>query len=456
MALIAFIGLLATVKMPDRDYASLRWMAKAIDRIGGKGTSTPFLPGALQNLTDPDFQGGFFFSGEQDQTNATGMGMIVEPDRNGERKKKIESEIRRNASGVGAFQELDLTIVPTIDLVYAVYQNRNGSPAGLYFETGGITPDIRGFGGPMQLGIAIDSDGRLVQVKMVHSRETPAYLQLLDRHQFYEQFINIDINGGSHTIDGVTGATVSSEAIARTVNESVDRIADSILGSYLPVEKTHIFRIKTGHSIGWYLYGFIIFTLFLLASRANWMRFTWFRRGIRVMAILLIGFWYNGSITYTILLTPFLGAHLPMMGGLVILLALLFSSGGKNVYCNHLCPYGNSQKVISAIFPGLRLPHPMGRVASNRIRLTVTAIFSTGILIGYQEWTLAEPFPYLFSAPGVDQAFYWIAILFFLLSIPYPTFWCRTACPTGAVLDLVGTKKRKPKKNWTKLADPGG
>ncbi len=81
-----------------------------------------------------------------------------------------------------------------------------------------------GYGGPLTLMVGTDPAGSIVGVKVIDNRETPNFFQQLANHGYYDQFAGKDytsqFNLGSD-IDGVSGATLSSEAVAQSIRAAV-------------------------------------------------------------------------------------------------------------------------------------------------------------------------------------------------------------------------------------------
>ncbi|OIO74380.1 MAG: hypothetical protein AUJ85_05835 [Elusimicrobia bacterium CG1_02_37_114] len=87
-----------------------------------------------------------------------------------------------------------------------------------------ITSNIRGYGGNIRLMVGMDNENKIIGVKILEQYETPGVGdQILDK-KFLSQFENkdeTDINfrkdGGK--IDAITGATISSKALLKGVQE---------------------------------------------------------------------------------------------------------------------------------------------------------------------------------------------------------------------------------------------
>ena len=103
---------------------------------------------------------------------------------------------------------------------------KNGVVAGYIFVTG-----AKGYGGNISVMTAVDPAGKILAVSILSaSDETPGLGQNVTKEGFYSQFLGLsgDItvvkNGANSTdneINAVTGATISSKAVTKAVNEAL-------------------------------------------------------------------------------------------------------------------------------------------------------------------------------------------------------------------------------------------
>lgn len=420
--------------VPERRYSTIRAIAGGIDTFFGKGASHPFLPEALKFEVDWNFEGGFFFLDEKETRSQVGMDLVIHPGEESIRIKKIGKEILSRAANLLEMKDYTSKLIPTYDFPYVLYLDEKEIPRGIYFETGGITPDIRGFGGPLHLGILLDENGIILKTVYVRSNETPAYIRMLEKAEYFKKLSQFNINGGEYRVNAVTGATISSQATVKTVTESVDRISDSILETYMPVDSVHKFRVYAGRSPWWVAYLFLVL-LFYPLSYLKIFHDPKFRLPVYILSILLVGFLINGSVTYTTFMNPFFGTSLSPVGGLLLLVSILIAIWDKNIYCNHVCPFGAAQRLTAWATPFKKRRFFLSQKSLYFSRGVILIFLTSGIYLGYQEWTAFEPFPYFFSLNASDYWF-WFSVGFVLLSARYPFLWCRGACPTGAFLDL--------------------
>lgn len=87
-----------------------------------------------------------------------------------------------------------------------------------------------GFGGAINMVVGVDVDGKVTGVSVIKDSETANLGTKVTRTQsVLDRFIGlggtITVNSGENRFDGVTGATVSSKAVAEGVNTALAAVA---------------------------------------------------------------------------------------------------------------------------------------------------------------------------------------------------------------------------------------
>ena len=112
---------------------------------------------------------------------------------------------------------------PGIDAVYAARDTSNAL-IGLVIES-----SHRGYAGNLPIMIAINSDAEISNLKLLANEETPGLGKKVENKFFYEQFIGESItkeftvnpaDSSEVLIDAVAGATISSRAVAESINQA--------------------------------------------------------------------------------------------------------------------------------------------------------------------------------------------------------------------------------------------
>lgn len=108
--------------------------------------------------------------------------------------------------------------------------DENGNTAGYVFTT-----SVKGYGGEILVMIGISSDSEVEGVVLLSQSETPGLGANVAKEEFRDQFKREIPEGGFTVVKGepsdgeieaITGATISSKAVADAVNIALDRFRD--------------------------------------------------------------------------------------------------------------------------------------------------------------------------------------------------------------------------------------
>ena len=321
---------------------------------------------------------------------------------------------------------------------FKVYETKE-KLSGYIFSTGDLAPQIRGFGGKINLAVYVDTAGKLINFHIIRSNETPSYLamltdwyQKLKGHQLFQSNPFSDI-------DSVTGATVSSQAIVSSIELASKRFASDILGLNVSVSAAK--KNFLSDRSGFYLLIAIIFSL-LVIYKGNF----WSRLAVLAFNLVVGGFILNTQYSSEQVITllsgrintfELSGVFLLIAG--VPLLVLLFG----NIYCGYLCPFGAAQELLSYIIPDrFKKTAPYEKMRKARlIKYIILFIAVMVFFISRSKQTLVpDPLIAAFNLHtwyvSLKSAVFAIMILAVIGSIFYRRFWCRYFCPVGAFLSL--------------------
>lgn len=322
-----------------------------------------------------------------------------------------------------------------LDLYYAEEQDDSGKPVQLYFQNTGLNKNVKGYAGPIDIGVAVGMDGRIRSVEHVFSMETTSYLNDIKKAGYYERFQSIPLDGETHAVDIVTGASLTTEGIARSVSDLVSIARESPLEIYLDTAAAG-FEIEPVLPITWIIDAILIAALFVIAYSKVIRRSAKLSLGFGIISIAYLGFYLNNSFTYVTYTQPFLGISWTYVLGIYAALVMLSAIWDANSYCRHICPYGNMQRLVMRYMPRhgkLKIP----KRALEGIRWAITVTLLIGIAMGLRDWGSFELFPDLFGFEVATSPWFWLSAGAILVSAYYPMIWCRALCPTGAVLDGV-------------------
>lgn len=329
---------------------------------------------------------------------------------------------------------------------YDIYQARTDNPevlAAVAFNTYDITPEIKGYAGPIKLLVVISPDGTIQDVRVLKHSETPAYVFTLD--DFISQFKGKNIADSfrlGKNIDGITRATMTSEAVARSVDKSAKKIGRQVLK--LDIDDTAGDQPKTLS----YIHIILPLLLFIVAVSGVLGRNTFLR-----WLALLAGFIYLGLIKSTMvsvvqlvnigmLKFPDFVTN-PLWYCLVAMTLLSLVILGM-VYCGSICPFASVQEILFHLgrklkWKELKLSHEVTRRARYVKFGVLFVVLAASFIIGNSSAANIEAFVILFAAHASRAG--WAFVVFTLaLSVFHFRFWCKFLCPIGAFNGLLANK----------------
>jgi Na+-translocating ferredoxin:NAD+ oxidoreductase RnfG subunit len=332
---------------------------------------------------------------------------------------------------------------------YLAIVDEKGGPVGYLFSSADFAPEVRGFGGRLNLAAQVDAEGKLVDFLIVRSHETPSYLDLLRDWQDSLKGKTLFDAEPFTGVDAVTGATVSSEAVLAALRISGRRFAAEVLGSAAPVRTAggavlpaRSWAAYRPDPAGWYLVAAFVLA-FLVAHRGG------FRSRL---VLLLLTFIVGGTVlnaqysseqiaTLLSLSTPaagLTGVFLLAVG--VPVLVLLFG----NLYCGYVCPFGAAQELLGYVLPGRSraVPAPEEMRLARFVKYLVLGVLVVHFFLSRDRRTLAgDPLVFVFGLRSAlsNWPAWTLGVVAVALvgSLFYTRFWCRYLCPAGAFLSLL-------------------
>jgi hypothetical protein len=293
-----------------------------------------------------------------------------------------------------------------------------------------------GYGGPVGMMVGVNPEGSIIGVQVINHRETPGFFRILERDRYYEQFLgrepsdNLTVGQG---IDGVSGATLSAEAVARSIRDSL--------------------RAVTGQELG--LIGLFIAGFFAHRTRHKDAK-KLLRWGTLLTGMIVLGFMYNKPFTISHV-TSFLAGYWPdwrtnlywflLLGGILF----VTSAQGKNPYCSWFCPFGAVQECLGKM-TGAKVYRP--RRLNNLLNWLQRGLAFSAILLGlaYRQPAAAsyEPFGTLFDLTG-SWPQWALLVLVLLASLVIHRPFCNYLCPLDPVVAYIGEVRRwvkDTKESW--------
>jgi NosR/NirI family nitrous oxide reductase transcriptional regulator len=248
-----------------------------------------------------------------------------------------------------------------------------------------------------------DASGGYRDLRLIESSESPLYASDYDIEAYLSRLEGIEPDKMDR-VDGITGATFTTEAIRAALMQTTPLIrwVEMLLYAVLWI-LTLLFAILKKRPV-----------LFVISC-------LWF---------VLVGLVYNSPVGVYSVFTLTRTFHL------LVLLALLSVLLYRNTYCSHICPFGFLQRLTRMIPVRRRYPMPSTLRTGKYVVLSMAAIsFLMGNLL------YLEPYSYLFSRK-LNLSIYLFPVLMLAVSAFIPHFWCRGFCPVGALMQIGGAIRR--------------
>jgi NosR/NirI family nitrous oxide reductase transcriptional regulator len=316
--------------------------------------------------------------------------------------------------------------------------DRAGRELGYVVRTQPTCRDILGYAGTTDALVVLDRDWKILGLKIHSSEDTESYLKdiTLDR-RFLKKWNGLtwdaaaDLDLKAAGIEGVSGATMTSMAIAESVKARLKLSRDEIAAA-------------TPLRFAWRDYAMlaVIAVAALMAFGPPSFRHRW-KRPYQFALIIYVGL-IAGDLLAQKLLVGWSRSGIPWTTapGLVLLavaaLVVPFTTG-KPFYCHQICPHGAAQELISHFRPArfqITLSAPVIRGLENLpLALLVLTLFVALTAIPLDLAGL-EPFAaYVIRSAGAATLA--IAAVGLVASFFVPQAYCRFGCPTGTLLNFV-------------------
>lgn len=355
-------------------------------------------------------------------------------------------------------------------------------------RTGPLSDSLSGYQGPTELLFRIDQDDRLIDVRLRGSFDNQPYVRYTQQERsFWKKFKGrtlgelaaLDLD--AEMIDGVSGATMTSMAVAETVraaasailtqranaaaNEELAVTSDlSEGGSDSPRSRNRYWNFSVGEIVSMAIALAVIFWSGSSARGNRYFRLAWQVAcfvGIAIvsgnlLSIALFSGWTRGGPSYR--LAPGLATLL-----VVSLAMAIFRK--RNVYCDHVCPHGILQQWIRPRKKNKNSGKEAWPIRLLKSPLTVRLLMTSAIVsIALGGLTIMrpsginlawlEPFDAYLLGVGVSISTL-VAAVSLMAARLSPLYYCRNACPTGKVLDYVRRDRKSgqwTRVDWTMLA----
>ncbi len=309
------------------------------------------------------------------------------------------------------------------------YSLSNGSIA---FNTFDITPSVRGYAGPIRLLVILSPDGRISGVRIIGHQETKNYVHYMESPDYLNRLVGKSVHDPflpDRDIDAITRATVSVDALARTLRESTRQVASGVFGIRSRGGDT-----KGGQDITWLWYlitSAAAFLLYLATRRTAGLLRT--RDFVLAASVAVIGLYLSSPFSilqvFNVLLGRFSASGLWYV---VVATTLLSTALAGRFYCGWLCPFGALSEFIGRI-PARKwtIPQEVDDRWRNIKYVVLTVITGVVLISGRTDYGNIETYVTLYSWNGTYLAWALVAVTL-AANLRITRFWCRYLCPVAA------------------------
>jgi predicted membrane-bound spermidine synthase/Na+-translocating ferredoxin:NAD+ oxidoreductase RnfG subunit len=313
---------------------------------------------------------------------------------------------------------------------------------GYIYSSHDLAPEVRGFGGRMNLAVYVDPDGKLLNFQVIQSNETPEYLNMLSKWLPSLSGRFLFKSEPFSDVQAVTGATISSKAVLSALQVSAHKFAAQVLGRSLESQGSDAHRVSyLPDTQGIYLISAVVLTLLVVYRGGFWSRLAALIYNLVVGGIVLNAQFSSEQLTaLSALQIPAIG----LSGTFLLIFAIpLLAVFLGNIYCGYICPFGAAQELLGFIIPRrFRREIPAGPMKTARfIKYAVLFVFIMVFFVSRNHSTLAaDPLISVFNLRFTQHDFRLVVLLIIAValigSVFYSRFWCRYLCPAGAFLSL--------------------
>ena len=349
---------------------------------------------------------------------------------------------------------------PSVNRLY----DADGVPLGWSLRTSPAADHEIGYQGPTDSVVGFDSAGRVCGLLVLTSFDNEPYVGYVrDDWSFRKLFAGrtfAELAGaapGLADVEGVSGATMTSQAVARGIVEAATAEAARRGRKKRSLSVELVAWAASVDGPQWGALAVIAVGLVTGFSRLRGRRFGRLIFPVVVLAYLGFG---AGAVLSQAQLWGWAAAGLPRGATVLLFLtavALLTPvTTGRNIYCAHLCAHGAAQQLLAKAIRPQRRPW-LARWRRRLVAMLQWLRWLPGALLGVAALTTIfdlplsivdlEPFDAYVPAVagGVALVLFVVSLLASCLS---PMAYCRHGCPTGALLEQLRLHGRSDRVSW--------
>ncbi|NLB54904.1 MAG: 4Fe-4S binding protein [Lentisphaerae bacterium] len=357
-------------------------------------------------------------------------------DRATSRTNFYTSDSRTIALPTGSYPKPQQAVFDGKPISYLSVFDENETCIGYIFNSEVFAPEIRGYGGRLNVEVFTNTEGRLLDFAVGKNNETPAYLNqfLAQKDRLIGMYL-LD-HGIFKGITGVTGATISSEAVRSAVELSANRFFENV------IQRANATSMHQSTGIRHDTQGLYLVFVMILAFFITFYADCRGRTGLLFINLFLLGFLFN-SLFSTVQIVNLTRFDFPAFGitghfVLAVLIPITLLLTG-NIFCGYICPFGALQEFIGRLLPKSIKPATPSFASKFVIAkyLFLFVIIITFLFKGRPSVPSADPLIRFFSRT-LDKPLFAVVGLILIGSLFFSRFWCIYLCPAGGFLNLLG------------------
>lgn len=328
----------------------------------------------------------------------------------------------------------------TISNVEADVVSSNSTLLGSLIRTGPLIDSIAGYQGPSEILLFVDANGKTNHLALRTTFDNQPYAGYLNEEPyFWKAFQGKTINELAKLnledarVEGVSGATMTSIAVAETIVAAAENYHKQQLSAQQLVKPQTIhWRVN---DVGTALVLLIGIAIGLTRLRSvAWLKKLW-----NVVLVTYLGLLTGSLISLAVLFGwAAQGIAWRLAPGLAAVIAISFllsATTKRNIYCSHVCPHGAAQQLLKRLRPGKHVPkwirHLLWLPGATLILAVIVTILNVNCNLA--AW---EPFnAYIWYVAGIGSLV--LAVGSLLVSAFIPMAYCRYGCATGRLLNYV-------------------
>ena len=340
----------------------------------------------------------------------------------------------------------------------------NEIPLGWALRTSPEADEVIGYQGPTDSILAFDAAGQACGLIILASFDNEPYVGYVrDDAQFSRLFAGktfeqlADLSAANPGVEGVSGATMTSQAIAEAILKTAAAEA-----SYRKQASRHIGMIvlQKLSRVDPPQWGAICIMVMGVITGFTRLRGSFLGRIILPLAVLCYLGFGAGAVLSQAQLWGWARVGIPQAATVLLFLTAIALvvpvTTGRNIYCSHLCSHGAAQQLLARTIKPRRHPSlnslrkPL-QATLQRLRWVPITLLVIAFGASFFQTPLnlvdLEPFDAYLPAVAGTAAFIWFGISLATSSL-VPMAYCRYGCPTGVLLDHVRFHRRSDKLSW--------